>query len=142
MTKHQIEDTSVERRWRWSRDEKERLVAAAFKPGQCFRDRAIGWPSCEPDFPVAQGTLPDFAPSVPHLVPVEVVEATQSPISRSRKKSSTVTIELGGARRLRVESDLDSEALWSGDDLDPERCEGVARHTGYTDMRKDFPACR
>ncbi|MER8435972.1 transposase [Mesorhizobium sp. M1312] len=34
MTKHQIEViTSVERRRRWSREEKERLVAATFEPG-------------------------------------------------------------------------------------------------------------
>ncbi|WP_292490909.1 hypothetical protein [Mesorhizobium sp.] len=32
-------------------------------------------------------------------------------MSRQRKKSSTVTIELGGGRRLRIESDIDSEAL-------------------------------
>jgi transposase len=34
MTKHQIEViTSVERRRRWSREERERLVAATFEPG-------------------------------------------------------------------------------------------------------------
>lgn len=34
MTNHQIEViTSVERRRRWSREEKERLVAATFEPG-------------------------------------------------------------------------------------------------------------
>ncbi|MER9274983.1 hypothetical protein [Mesorhizobium sp. M0643] len=56
---------------------------------------------------------------MPQLIAVEVVEtrpapqppAQQPPIPRQRKKSSTVTIELGGARRLRVESDIDSEAL-------------------------------
>lgn len=51
------------------------------------------------------------APFVPQLVPVEVVEAQPAPISRPRKKSSMVTIELGGARRLRIESDIDTEAL-------------------------------
>lgn len=56
------------------------------------------------------------APSVRQLVPVEVVEALPAPptepppVSRSRKKASIVTIELGG-RRLRVESDIDTDAL-------------------------------
>ncbi|TCN17277.1 transposase [Sinorhizobium americanum] len=59
------------------------------------------------------------APSVPRLVPVEVVEALPAPaipaepppICRARKKASIVTIELGGGRRLRVESDIDTDAL-------------------------------
>ncbi|MGZ2505236.1 hypothetical protein EHI47_26335 [Rhizobium leguminosarum] len=59
------------------------------------------------------------APSVPQLVPVEVVEALPAPavsaepppVSRSRKKASMVMIELGGGRRLRVESHIDTDAL-------------------------------
>jgi transposase len=48
------------------------------------------------------------APSVPQLIPVEIVEP---PVSRPRKRASIVTIELGRGRRLRVESDVDPEAL-------------------------------
>ncbi|WP_353000467.1 IS66 family insertion sequence element accessory protein TnpB [Mesorhizobium sp. M0808] len=76
---------------------------------------------------------------------MEVVEAQPPPISRPRKKSSTVTIELGGARRLRIESisipkrSAGSWMCWSGDDPGPERREGVAPHWLYTDMRKGFP---
>lgn len=58
------------------------------------------------------------APSIPQLHPVEVVEvlpaptsAEPPPILRPRKKASIVTIELGRGRRLRVESDVDTEAL-------------------------------
>jgi transposase len=59
------------------------------------------------------------APPVQQLIPVEVVEALPAPaiaaepppVSRSRKKASIVMIELGGGRRLRVESDIDTEAL-------------------------------
>ncbi|MER9845540.1 transposase [Mesorhizobium australicum] len=121
MTKHQIEViTSVERRRRWSREEKERLVAATFEPGGSVSEIArsagihvsqlFGW---------RKELCQISAPSVPQLVPVEVVEAlpapqppaTPPPICRPRKKSSMVTIELGGARRLRVESDIDNEAL-------------------------------
>ncbi|MQX88560.1 hypothetical protein [Sinorhizobium meliloti] len=55
-------------------------------------------------------------PSIPQLIPVEVVEPLpaspeEPPVSRPRKKASIVTIELGGGRRLRVESDIDTEAL-------------------------------
>lgn len=45
MTKHPIEViTSVERRRRWSREEKERLVAACFEPGAVISEvaRAAG----------------------------------------------------------------------------------------------------
>ncbi|APG86960.1 transposase (plasmid) [Sinorhizobium americanum CCGM7] len=57
------------------------------------------------------------APSVPQLVPVEIIEALpapalpEAPVARSRRKASMVMIELGGGRRLRVESDIDTEAL-------------------------------
>lgn len=50
--------TSVERRRRWSQDEKERLVAASLEPGsQCFRGGSHGWPSCKPAVQVAQRAL-------------------------------------------------------------------------------------
>ncbi|WP_352513400.1 MULTISPECIES: transposase [unclassified Mesorhizobium] len=132
MTKHQIEvTTSVERRRRWSRKEKERLVAATFEPGASVSEIAgSAGIHVSQLFRWHKVLCQISEPSVPQLVPVEVVEAlpapqppaTPSPISWPRKNSSMVTIELGGARRLRVESDIDSEAL-----------------TGYTDMRKDFP---
>ncbi|MBM2716011.1 transposase [Mesorhizobium caraganae] len=121
MTKHQIEViTSVERRRRWSREEKERLVAATFEPGASVSEiaRSAGIHVSQL-FRWRKELCQISAPSVPQLVPVEVVEALPAPltsaqpppISRPRKKSSMVTIELGGARRLRVESDIDSEAL-------------------------------
>jgi transposase len=41
MTRQQIEViTSVERRRRWSREDKERLVAATFEPGACVSEIA------------------------------------------------------------------------------------------------------
>lgn len=120
MTKHQVEViTSVERRRLWSREEKERLVAATFEAGGSVSEIArsagihgsqlLRW---------RKELCQVSAPSLPQLVPAKVVEALPAqqppaqppPISRPRKKSSMVTIELGGARRLRVESDIDSEA--------------------------------
>ncbi|RWK55910.1 MAG: hypothetical protein EOR48_09805 [Mesorhizobium sp.] len=121
VTKHQIEViTSVERRRRWSREEKERLVAATFEAGASVSEIARSADIHGSQLSRWRKQLCQIsAPSVPQLVAVEVVEARpapqppaqQSPMSRSRKKSSMVTIELGGARRLRVESDIDSEAL-------------------------------
>ncbi|WP_292541188.1 transposase [Mesorhizobium sp.] len=107
MTKHQIEViTSVEWRRRWSREEKERLVAATFEAGasvsEIARSASIHGSQL---FRWRKELCQVSAPSMPQLVPVEVVEALPAPqppaqpppISRPRKKSSMVTIELGGA---------------------------------------------
>jgi transposase len=56
------------------------------------------------------------APSVSQFIPVDVFAALPAPdpvetAARSRKKTSIVTIELGRSRRIRVKSDIDSEAL-------------------------------
>ncbi|MCF6113868.1 IS66-like element accessory protein TnpA [Mesorhizobium muleiense] len=121
MTKHQIEViTSVERRRRWSREEKERMVAATFEPGASVSEiaRSVGLHVSQL-FRWRKELCQISAPSTPQLVPVEIATALPAPstpaepprIPRSRKKSSMVTIELGGGRRLRVESDVDTEAL-------------------------------
>lgn len=68
-----------------------------------------------------------LAPSIAQFVPVEVAAVLPGPppsvepaappqlkqvtTHRARRKTSMVTIELGGGRRLRVESDVDTEAL-------------------------------
>lgn len=118
MTKHQIEFiTSVERRRRWSREDKERLVAATFEPEASISDvaRSAGIHVSQL-FRWRKELCQISAPFAPQLVPVEVAEALPAPaepppVSRPRKKASMVTIELGGGRRLRVESDVDIEAL-------------------------------
>ncbi len=125
MTKHAIEViTSVERRRRWSREDKERLVAACFEPDAVISEiaRAAGihvsqlfrWRKelCRLDEPQTEtGTV---------FVPVIVSEAISSvsPIQPGapttpypRRKRSDVTIELGRGRRVRVDSDIDTEAL-------------------------------
>ena len=125
MTKPPIEViTSVERRWRWSREEKERLVVSCLEPGavlseiarsagihvsQLFRWRKELCQIAEPRIQAAST-----------LVPVLVSEAasTAHPISseasgpsHSRRKRSDVMIELGRGRRVRVDSDIDTDAL-------------------------------
>jgi transposase len=121
MTKHQIEViTSVERRRRWSGEEKERLVAATLEPGASVSEIAhLAGIHVSQLFRWRKELCQISAPSVPQLVPVEVVEALPAPatpaepppVSRPRKKVSMVMIELGGGRRLRIESDIDTEAL-------------------------------
>jgi len=120
MTKQHIEViTSVERRRRWSREEKELLVAACLEPGASVSEiaRSAGIHSGQL-FRWRKELCQISAPSVPQLIPVEVVAALSPsgpvetpPPSRVRKKSSMVTIELGRGRRIRVESDVDTEAL-------------------------------
>lgn len=129
MTKHQIEViTSVERRRRWPREEKERLVAATFEPGASVSEiaRSAGiyvsqlfrWRKelCQmPASPIQQLIPVEVAAALP--APSLLVEARPTPqlkaasTLRRRRRPSMVTIELGGGRSLRVESDVDSEAL-------------------------------
>ncbi|NSL21673.1 IS66-like element accessory protein TnpA [Agrobacterium tumefaciens] len=117
MTKHPIEViTSVERRRRWSREDKKCLVAACFEPDAVISEivRAAGihvsqlfrWRKelCRIEEPQTEtGTV---------LVPVIVSGAasTASPVqpeppttSQPRRKRSDVTIELGRGRRARVD---------------------------------------
>ncbi|MCF1450508.1 transposase [Agrobacterium vitis] len=125
MTKHPIEViTSVERRRRWSREDKERLVAACFEPGAVLSEiaRAAGihvsqlfrWRKelCrieEPSLQMANTLVPVI---VSEAAPAAQPVALEAPApSQSRRKRSDVTIELGRDRRVRVDSDIDTEAL-------------------------------
>ncbi|WP_255876834.1 IS66-like element accessory protein TnpA [Sinorhizobium fredii] len=120
MTKQHIEViTSVERRRHWSREEKERPVAAALEPGTVVSDvaRSAGIHVSQL-FRWRKELCQMSAPSVPPFIPIEVVAALPAPdplettpAPRARKKPSIVTIELGRGRRIRVESDVDTEAL-------------------------------
>lgn len=124
MTKHPIEViTSVERRRRWSREDKERLVAACLEPDAVISEiaRAAGihvnqlfrWRKelCRIEEPRS-----DTAALVPVIVsePASTVSPAQpEPPTKfhPRRKRSDVTIELGRGRRVRVDSDIDTEAL-------------------------------
>ena len=114
--------TSVERRRRWSQEEKERLVAASLEPGatvsevarmaglhvsQLFRWRKElcerGETGIAPLVPV------EIGPSVP---PRDVAEAplTTAP-ARRRRSQSIIEIDLGSGHRIRVDGDVDGDAL-------------------------------
>jgi transposase len=125
MTKHPIEViTSVERRRRWSREDKERLVAACFEPDAVLSEiaRAAGihvsqlfrWRKelCRIDEPSMQVSSTLVPVIVSESAPAAQPTASELPApSQPRRKRSDVTIELGRGRRVRVDSDIDTEAL-------------------------------
>ena len=114
----------VERRRRWSKDEKARIVEETLMPGAvvCQVARRHG---------VAQSLLFTWrrqARAVEPggrdgsiLLPVEIGAATASgseaarqsraAASSRRAKSGMIEIELGSGRRVRVDSEVDAEAL-------------------------------
>lgn len=125
MTKPPIEViTSVERRRRWSLEEKERLVAACLEPGAVLSEiaRAAGihvsqlfrWRKelCQIEEPpmVATNTLVPVI--LAEAAPTARLAASEALVpSQPRRKRSDVTIELGRGRRVRVDSDIDTQAL-------------------------------
>lgn len=119
MTQAGIELVRAERRRRWTRAEKERLVAASFEPGvstsdvarraglhvsQLFRWRKL---LCE-----------RVGAPTPALVPV-VITPTSAAMTvepsrahnRCRRSGGVIEIDLGRGRRVRVGSDVDAAAL-------------------------------
>ena len=114
---------SVERRRRWSREEKERLVVASFEPGVTASEvaRSAGihvsqlfrWRKdlCERVDVVATQLVP--VEIVPSFVVPPVGEAPSPSASggRRRRKGGIIEIELGDGRRVRVDRDVDAGAL-------------------------------
>jgi transposase len=114
--------TSVERRRRWSREEKERLVAASFEPGVSVSEVARSAGIHVSQLFRWRKDLCDRVDAGPsQLVPVEIVPAAVVPAveaptpsvspGQRRRKSGIIEIELGGGRRVRVDRDVDVEAL-------------------------------
>ncbi len=134
MTKHPIEViTSVERRRRWSREDKERLVAACLEPGAVLSEiaRSAGihvsqlfrWRKelCQIEEPRTE-TANTLVPVIVSEAALQVNRAAGAQYfgeaalaapasSQPRRKRSDVMIELGRGRRVRVDSDIDTEAL-------------------------------
>ena len=114
--------TSVERRRRWSREEKERLVAASLEPGVSVSEvaRSAGIHVSQL-FRWRKDLCDRVDAGSSQLVPVEIVPAAMPPAvetpasspspGRRRRKSGIIEIELGGGRRVRVDRDVDAEAL-------------------------------
>ncbi|WP_371930037.1 transposase [Bradyrhizobium sp. CCGUVB1N3] len=114
--------TSIERRRRWSQDEKERLVAASLEPGTTVSEVArmaglhvsqlFRWRKelCHHgDTSIARLVPVEIGPSVP---PRDVAEApmTTAPAHR-RSSQGIIEIDLGSGHRIRVDGDVDGDAL-------------------------------
>ena len=116
MTMAQVEVLSVERRRRWSRSEKERIVSASFEPGVSASEvaRSAGIHVSQL-FRWRKQLCERVAPSTPALIPVAVVPDAPVPAEiapvRSRRRAGVIEIGLSGGRRVRVDRDVDAEAL-------------------------------
>jgi transposase len=110
----------VERRRRWSREEKMRILAESLEPGATVADVARR-------NDVAQSVLFSWrrqvrvpSAAVPTMVPVMIAEpsvATALVATKSRrtcspaKKRGLIEIDLGGECRVRVDAGVDADAL-------------------------------
>lgn len=114
MTMAQVEVLAVERRRRWSRSEKERLVAASFEPGVSASEvaRAAGLHTSQL-FRWRKQLCERVGSPTPALVPVSVVTETPAAMAavKPRRRSGVIEIGLSGGRRVRVDRDVDVEAL-------------------------------
>ena len=112
--------TALERRRRWSREEKEQLVAASLEPGVTVSEIARGaGMHASQLFRWRKELCTRSDTSEPHFLPVEVVPTevsaapgAQAPVRRAGRprKSSPIEIEIGGCR-VRVDPDVDPHAL-------------------------------
>lgn len=112
--------TSVERRRRWSLEKKERLVAASFEPGTSTSEvaRSAGIHVSQL-FRWRKDLCDRVDAASSQLIPVEIAPAVATPAveapsvspGRRRRKSGIIEIEPGGGQRVRVDRDVDVEAL-------------------------------
>ena len=116
MTMAQVEVLSIERRRRWSRSEKERIVSASFEPGVSASEvaRSAGIHVSQL-FRWRKQLCERVAPSTPARIPVAIVSdapvaAEVAPV-RPRRRGGMIEIGLSGGRRVRVDRDVDAEAL-------------------------------
>lgn len=107
----------VERRRRWSLDEKSRLVAETLAPGACVTDIARR-NDLAPSILFTWRRLARLRPAdlKPVFLPVQVATepAAAKPSAaakRRRKGAGSIEIDLGSGRRLTVGADVDAAAL-------------------------------
>jgi transposase len=109
----------VERRRRWSRDDKMRIIEETLAPGAVVTEiaRRHGIATSLVFTWRRRARLATVASRGPRLVPVQVaaaesVQSIETPAAiPARKRRGVIEIELGDGRRVSVDEDVDAEAL-------------------------------
>jgi transposase len=112
MTKTQVEViTSVERRRRWSRAEKERLVAAALEPGAVASEvaRAVGIHSSQ--LFRWRRQLCERTPTPPVFNPIAIAPEPGTASPGSAESAGTIEVEFAGGGRLRMSGPVDAATV-------------------------------
>jgi transposase len=109
----------VERRRRWSRDDKMRIIEETLAPGAVVTEiaRRHGIATSLVFTWRRRARLATVASAGPRLVPVQVataesVRSIEAPAAMpSRKRRGLIEIELGDGKRLSVDENVDADAL-------------------------------
>ena len=121
MTMQRVEViTSAERRRRWTRQDKERLVTASLEPGVTASEVArLAGIHASQLFRWRKELCARPNSGRTHMVPVEIVSTPTEPIIKSGDAASMgehrnrgmIEIDLGDGRRVRVDCEVDARAL-------------------------------
>jgi len=116
----------VERRRRWSKDEKARIVEETLAPGAVVSEVArrhgvaqsllITWRrlarTANPAGRDGSILLPvEIDATAPPSQPPEAARPSRAPTNGRRMRSGVIEIELGSGSRVRVDNDVDADAL-------------------------------
>jgi transposase len=109
----------VERRRRWSRDDKMRIIEETLAPGAVVTEiaRRHGIATSLVFTWRRRARLATVASAGPRLVPVQVataesVQSIEAPAAiPARKRRGVIEIELGGGKRVSVDENVDADAL-------------------------------
>ena len=111
----------VERRRRWSRDDKMRIIEETLAPGAVVTEiaRRHGISTSLVFTWRRRARLASVASSGPRLVPVQLTPAAAESVPSieaaaaipSRRRRGLIEIELGGGKRVSVDENVDADAL-------------------------------
>jgi transposase len=109
----------VERRRRWSRDDKMRIIEETLAPGAVVTEiaRRHGISTSLVFTWRRRARLASVVSAGPRLVPVQLTAAESVPSIEapaaipSRKRRCLIEIELGGGKRVSVDENVDADAL-------------------------------
>ena len=119
MTNARVEVLTIGRRRRWARSDNEKLVALSMDPGASVSQVAhSAGLHVSQLFRWRKELCDRVPPTAPALIPVEVIplDSSQAPRAphrpaRTPRGAGVIEIALSGGRRVRVDRDVDVEAL-------------------------------